>query len=501
MQTPRWTAAADPTRRRLLIGGSGLAGLALLGGCTTQREPSPTPVRAGDKRVREVEARRRRKGAPVREHSLRVDPTDVDLGGPVARTWTYNSKLPGPAIRVTEGDILKVSVSNQLPEKTTIHWHGVALRNDMDGAPGITQKPIEPGATFGYEFAVPYPGTYFFHPHVGLQLDRGLYAPLIVEARDEPGRYDHDVAIVLDDWVDGAGRTPEDVLAELDRTPPLTPEGRPAKGHSEFLGGGAGEVDYPHYLINGRLAAAPETVTAKPGDRMRLRLINAGSDTTFRVALAGHRMTVTHTDGYPVEPIDADVLVVAMGERYDVIVTLESGVFPLVAAAEGKAGLARALVRTGPGRVPGDGLRPPELRSRPLMATDLTAAEDVRLDAKKPDRTHNLFLGGETDSYRWKINAKTYPDTDPLPVAEGERVRLKLVNQTMMIHPIHVHGHTFAVRTPDGRPGPRKDTVIVKANEALEIDLVADNPGQWLAHCHNLYHMERGMMVVLSYMR
>jgi FtsP/CotA-like multicopper oxidase with cupredoxin domain len=206
-------------------------------------------------------------------------------------------------------------------------------------------------------------------------------------------------------------------------------------------------------------------------------------------------MTVSHSDGFPVMPVSTDALLIGMGERVDVTVDLADGVFPLVAAAEGKTGRALAMIRTSSGRPPAPGVVVPELGRRTLLGTDLAGAASVRHDSRDVDRRHDLALGGSMMPYRWTINGETFPDATPLPVSAGERVRLRFVNQTMMFHPMHLHGHTFGL--VDG--GARKDTVIVRPMQALEVDVDADNPGQWALHCHNIYHAETGMMTTLSY--
>ncbi len=207
-------------------------------------------------------------------------------------------------------------------------------------------------------------------------------------------------------------------------------------------------------------------------------------------------MTITHTDGYPVQPITADALLIGMGERFDVLVTLADGAFPLVASAEGKNGHGMAVVRTSPAAAPPAATATPsELTGRVLLGTDLTAAAQSRLPDRAVDLTHDLVLGGSMAGYRWTLNGKSFPDTAPLEVRQGQRVRLRFTNQTMMFHPMHVHGHTFALTAG----GARKDTVIVRPMQLLEVDIQADNPGQWATHCHNIYHAEAGMMTTLSY--
>jgi FtsP/CotA-like multicopper oxidase with cupredoxin domain len=410
--------------------------------------------------------------------------------------------------------VLRVDVDNQLPAATSVHWHGLALRNDMDGVPGMTQDPIAAGGAFRYEFTVPDPGTYFYHPHSGVQLDRGLYGVLVVDDPAEPGGYDQEWVVVLDDWVDGTGRTPDQVLADLQQAGgDGSMGGMEGMDHGSMMGGsmmggmggmagmqspllgGAGDISYPYYLVNGRAATDPDTLAAKPGQRVRVRFVNAGSDTAFRVAVGGHRMTVTHSDGFPVVPVPTDALLIGMGERFDATVTIGDGVFALVASAEGKQGQALAVIRTGAGRPPTADVKVRELSGKVLLGTALSAVESARLDRRSADRTHDLVLGGTMAPYRWTINGKTFPDTDPYRLIQGERVRLRFVNQSMMFHPMHVHGHTFALRSG----GARKDTVIVRPMATLDVDLEADNPGQWATHCHNIYHAETGMMTTLSY--
>lgn len=500
----------DLTRRHLLRGATGLAGALALGGLTACSTDAVGPTARA---VARAEAARRRSGRNVVTARLTPRPVTVNLGGQVAHTWAYGDSVPGPLLRATAGDLLRIEVDNQLPAETSVHWHGVALRNDMDGVPGMTQEPIGAGRAFRYEFTAPDPGTYFYHPHSGVQLDRGLYGVLVVDDPAEPGKYDEEWIVVLDDWVDGTGRTPDRVLADLRTGSDRGEGGMHGMGgmdHGSMMGGGmahtggamqsrllggAGDVSYPHYLVNGRTADAPATLTGKPGQQIRIRFVNAGSDTAFRVALGGHRMTVTHTDGFPVMPVPTDALLIGMGERFDVTVTLGDGAFPLVASAEGKKGQSLAVVRTGSGRTPAADVRPRELTRRVLLGSNLTAAAAVRLPKRAVDRQYDLVLSGTMGPYRWTINGKTFPDTAPLPVGDGERIRLRFANASMMFHPMHVHGHTFALRDT----GVRKDTVVVRPMQVLEVDLDAGNPGQWATHCHNVYHAEAGMMTTLSY--
>ncbi|MBV6695838.1 multicopper oxidase family protein [Kitasatospora aureofaciens] len=542
-----------PTRRTVLGAALAAAGTGLLAACSsdsmkgmdhsgTGHAAPTTPggfVAPNGPEVAAAEAKR--SPGPERKVALTATETGVDLGGRTVRTWAYGDRLPGREVRATAGETLALSLANHLPQPTSLHWHGLALRNDMDGVPGLTQEAVRPGVAFDYRFALTRPGTYWFHPHSGVQQDRGLYAPLIVEDPKEPLRYDKEWVVVLDDWVDGIdGSTPDAVLAELAKGMGGGHDmagmgnhdmsghdmagmgGHDMSGHdmagmgghdmagasgaqgpsrmlmgarSALLGGDAGDVAYPFHLVNGRLATAPETFTAKPGDRIRIRLINAGGDTAYRVALGGHELTVTHTDGFPVEQATTQALLLGMGERYDVLVTAQDGVFPLTALAEGKNATALALLRTGGGTAPDASVRPAELDGRLVGAAQLKADASVRLPARAPDRTVQLELTGGMAKADWAFNGRRYDPAQRHPVAVGERVRLEFRNTTAMWHPVHLHGHTFAL----AGDGPRKDTAIVLPGATLAVDFDADNPGLWMVHCHNVYHAETGMMTVLGY--
>ncbi|GAA1580790.1 multicopper oxidase MmcO [Kribbella sancticallisti] len=488
-------------RRSVLLGGAGvLAGCSTTGGSTTSS--STSLVGPSDPAVRRVESSRRGTGREQRV-SLTAVAARQDLGaGLRAATWTFDGRTAGTPVRMRAGDTLVAAVSNRLPggSSTSIHWHGVALRNDMDGVAGVTQAAVPSGGDFTYRFIAPDPGTYFFHPHVGVQLDRGLYAPLIVEDPKEPLAYGAEWVVLLDDWIDGVNGTPDDVFAEVRQGMAGSSTKYMLMGAtSKLLGGDAGDVSYPYHLVNGGVAADPDVFTAKPGERVRLRMINAGSDTAYRVALSGHRLTITHTDGFPVEPVQVDTVLIGMGERYDVLVTLGDGIFPLVALAEGKDQTGMALVRSGSGRRPATTFRPPELAGSVLQAGLMKAAEQVRLTQAQPDVTHQLKLTGGMDKYDWSVDGQRFdmenPTASPLLIREGQRVRLDFVNETEMWHPMHLHGHTFQI----GEAGPRKDTAIVLPRKTLSVVFDADNPGQWLLHCHNTYHGEAGMMALVAY--
>ncbi|WP_328557034.1 multicopper oxidase family protein [Streptomyces sp. NBC_00358] len=512
--------------RRSVLAGLGAVGTGLLAACGNEAPGAPSLLSPSGSQVARA-ARSRSGTGRVQSLNLTAAPATLDLGGGVlAKSWAFGGRVPGKEIRTSAGDTLSAELSNQLPgtTATSIHWHGISLRGDMDGVPPVTQPPVRAGSNFTYRFVTNAPGTYFLHPHVGVQVDRGLYAPLIVEDPREPLSYDDEWVVVLDDWLDGVTGTPDEVFATF--RPDMSgmtmrnsgPErARPSRSSSAssgdsdstrfrligatspLLGGDAGDVNYPYHLVNGRVPADPAVYTGKSGKRVRLRIINAGADTAYRVALGGHKLTVTHTDGFPVVHRQVDTLLIAMGERYDVLVTLGDGVFPLVALAEGKDATGMAVVRTGSGSTPEPTVRPAELDGSTVTAAQLRAAEGVQLQAKDPDLVHRVKLTGSMGRYDWAINGREFdmadPTANPLLVQEGQRVRLDFVNATNMWHPMHLHGHTYQL--DDG--GPRKDTTIVLPRSKVSVFFDADNPGQWMLHCHNAYHSEAGMMALLAY--
>jgi FtsP/CotA-like multicopper oxidase with cupredoxin domain len=503
----------------VVVGAGAFAGVRLLGG--------PQPVGPTNAIVAATEAARHSTGNIVRRE-LRAAPTTIDLAGRTVQTWAFDGTVPGPELRVKAGDELRIRLSNSLLAPTSVHWHGIALRNDMDGVPGITQDAVEAGSTFDYAFVAPHPGTYWFHPHVGVQLDTGLQAPLIVEDPHEPGQYDEEVVLLLDDWTDGWGDSPDQILARMKRDG-MTMAGSSMGGMAmdgmdmggtamggtdtgsmsmadgmpsadQPLGADTGDVDHPVHLINGRPPQDPFVIATTPGRRIRLRIINAGSDTAYRFAVGGHRLTVTHTDGFPVDPREVDTLILGMGERYDVVITAGDGAFPIVAVPEGKAAApAAAILRTASGLTPAPDARPAELDGRLLTYADLAPTAAAALEARAPDRELELNLQMINGGRQWFINGAPFGDHEALQVRAGERVRLVMTNTSMMFHPMHLHGHTFALVGANGRPGIRKDTVNVLPMSKVAVDLQADNPGQWALHCHNAYHAELGMMTVLSY--
>lgn len=494
MARRRETAQPECTRRAFLSGT--VAAAAAVTACG--RAPSPPGARRFDMTaaIEGTEAQRPHSGRTV-SATLTPQRAAVDLGGMSVHTLAYGDTIPGQAIRANVGDEIAVTVHNRLDHSTSVHWHGITLRNDMDGAAPATPD-IGAGQAFTYRFSAPRPGTYWAHPHTGLDADYGLYLPVIIDDPRERGDYDTEWIVVLDDWTDGVGPSPKKIFDGLRGRGMGHMPGMGSTG-SSLLGGDGGDVRYPVYLVNGRVPAAPTSFTARPGQRIRIRLVNAASDTAFRVALADHTMTVTHTDGYPVAPVDVDAVLIGMGERYDVIVTARDGAFALVAAAEGKNALARAVLTTAAGTAPDASYQPRELNGRVGTVEQFTATPEVDLRPGRADVSLMARLSGGMMGYDWTINGQQYENRRPLEIAQGQSASLYFANTTTMWHPMHLHGHTFQVIKADGSPGARKDTVIVAPRQNVEVAVLADNPGIWMLHCHNTYHQAAGMMTSLDY--
>lgn len=484
--------------RRTFLGGLGVvAATAALAGCATQPFGSAR-IMPTDALVGRYEAKRAASGKTITQ-ALSAEKFSTSIAGTDVRTWAYNGALNGPTIRTGAGDLLSVDLKNSLGDATSIHWHGLALRNNADGVPGLTQTAVAAGADYNYSFITPDPGTYWYHSHVEMQRERALYGALVIEDPKEPLSYDREWVVILDDWVDGMPDTPEQILASLSGMSGMDMGGGMLMGSSsDYLGGDAGDVTIPVHLLNGTSLDAPERFEAKMGDRIRLRIINAAGDTAYRVGAQGQQLTITHADGFAVQQADVDGVVVAMGERVDALLTVTQDQTALFALAEGKGGGALGIISTGAAAATLPSL-PAAIEGTVTDGGRLRAHESVLLPAKQVDRVINMELTGGMSKYDWGINGRRYDEASPFlgafELRLNERVRVNMKNSTMMWHPMHLHGHTFQL----DKQGARKDTVIVRPMQTVSFEFDAINPGQWLTHCHNSYHAARGMMGVFSY--
>jgi FtsP/CotA-like multicopper oxidase with cupredoxin domain len=439
---------------------------------------------------------------PAREFTLVAAPARASLVGPPhpeTDVWAYNGRTPGPDIRVRQGEHIRVVVENRLSEETTVHWHGIRLPNAMDGVPHLTQKPIAPGENFAYEFTCPDAGTFWYHPHqrTFVQVGRGLYGALIVEER-EPVLVDRDVTWVLADW-----RLLDDASISGDF----------GNMHDVSHNGRVGNT----VTVNGRI---PETFAVRAGERIRLRLINGANARIFGLEFEGHKPQIIALDGQPVEPhAPADGRVVlgpAMrvdllldmtaqpGQRFRVIDTLYRGleyrlldlVYGSNAPLRDLAGAARVRLADNP--LPEPNLDNAQRHQIVLGGGMMGAMRTAMLDGKQVDIRTLMH-----DGLVWAINGVAAKGHVHEPLLTLERNRpcvLELVNDTMWHHPVHLHGHSFRVITRDGKPTSHRewqDTVLLGKQERAEIAFVADNPGDWMIHCHILEHQAGGMMGVI----
>jgi len=426
--------------------------------------------------------------------TLRASAGRVSLVGPQnpsTEVWAYDGAVPGPELRFRQGERLHVEVENLLPEGTTVHCHGIRLPNAMDGVPHLTQPPISAsGGRFTYEFTLPDAGTYWYHPHMNSspQVGRGLYGPLIVEEEKAPP-VDRDLVWVLSDW-------------RLDR------EARIVDDFGNFMDAShAGRIGNT-VTING---AIRERFELRAGERIRLRLINAANARVFGLNFRGHDPVVIALDGHPVSPhrppngrivlgpaMRADIVLDATGEPgggYPVLDDFYPRLpYRLVTLVYPGAGSARGLA----------GTPLPMLAPNTVPEPNLERAERHRIDFGG-GMMGKMPMMASMRGMAWTINGEAMRsdshDHDPvLTLAQGRSVVLDLINDTLWHHPIHLHGHAFRVITRDGRPTPHRewlDTVLMAPRSRAEIAFVADNPGDWMFHCHILEHQAAGMMAVI----
>lgn len=432
-------------------------------------------------------------GAPAR--TLRAAPVTVRLvpePHPPTEVWAYDGTVPGPELRVPQGARLQIVVENGLPQETTVHWHGIRLPNAMDGVPHLTQAPILPGGSFTYDFDLPDAGTFWYHPHhrSSEQVGRGLAGALIVEER-VPIRVDRDVTWVLADW-------------RLDRAAAIT--GDFGHWHDASHAGRIGNT----VTINGRV---PDRFAVRQGERIRLRLINAANARIFGLDFADQPVEVIALDGHPVAPHAPEDgrVVLGPGMRADLVLDIVAAPGASVPVIDrfhprGQYRLVELAVAAEPlrARMPD---WPIALAPNPLPEPDLGAARRVEMVFGGGMMGRMMMGGGMMEMMRsgriWAINGVSALDHAPAPMltlARGESCILAMTNQTAWHHPMHLHGHAFRVLARDGRPTRHRewqDTVLVAPRERVEIAFVADNPGDWMFHCHILEHQHAGMMAVI----
>ncbi len=459
--------------------------------------------------------------APKPDYVLQVTEKSISPLGKPTEATLVNGKLPGTEIRYREGDMCRVVIQNNFKDSTfpsgttSVHWHGLIVPSWMDGVPDLTQFPIGSDQSFYVEFPIVQTGTYWYHSHSGLQEQLGLYGPFIVEERSPIHAYDHDVTCMANDWLN---QSPYDIVPEIRGEKPKTDAVKAPSGDLYNLPGAKADFDidvnYPGFMLNGASNENPWAYKCSPGDRLRLRLINAGTSTTFRVALDDHEMTVIACDGNPCEPFVVDSLVIAVAERYDVLVTVKnSGAFSLHWCALGQSNQVVGVIDAGSSSAKPNMDRPDfGKRIGGMGYYDQIKAPGDSQWPEGPANEIEIEFGGVMDKYLWSMGGQFYPEpyvpkematSKSMSIEAGQRVRVRLVNKTRMWHPMHLHGHSFRVLARNGewsqRNAPIKDTVGVGPWEEVDIEFFADNPGRWFFHCHNLYHFAAGMASVFQY--
>ncbi|MBI3016345.1 MAG: multicopper oxidase family protein [Candidatus Tectomicrobia bacterium] len=468
----------------------------------------------------------RRGSAAIREIHIETREVNWELApGKRIKAMAYNGQIPGPELRLKEGERVRISLKNSLSEPTTIHWHGVDVPNSMDGVPGITQKPVQPGETFIYEFEARPAGTRWYHTHFQghRQLDLGLYAPLIIEPGEpDPFPFDREYTLVMDDWATGTGttvaRTTEGTAGSragmggmmgmmrgmMGGSMGRMMEGMMGRGGMGTMMGDGQRSAYDTMTINGKAYPATKSLKVRKGERVRLRLINASADHTHVIRLAGHRLQVTHTDGNPlVQPLEVDAVPIVPSERYDVLFAADRpGAWFLYCVEPGHAAAGEQVLVVYEGREDAKPEAPVEgMAGLDLWHYSLGRSRDILPAASGQERAYYLVLsGGMMGSDVWTINGKQYPRTDPLRLRKGDLARVRFENHSMEAHPMHLHGQSFKILEVNGQRlvAPiAKDSVDVEAHMgSVDIEFTAHNPGDWFFHCHKPMHMEGGMITL-----
>ena len=543
---------------------------------------------------------------------LSIGEQEIEIGARRASAIAINGMLPGPLLRLREGQDTVIRVTNQLANETTsIHWHGLILPFRMDGVPGVSYPGIRAGETFTYRFPVRQNGTYWYHSHTAAQEQLGLYGPLIIDPPGrEPFRFDREYVVMLGDWL---WADPAVMLAKLKKDNSYSNYQRRTVGDfvsdagknglgvalADRLEWGKMRMDPTDladitghdftFLMNGLAPESNWTGIFRPGERVRLRFINSAAVTFFDVRIPGLRMTVVQADGQYVKPVTVDEFRIGIAETYDVIVEPnESSAYTIFAESLDRSGFARGtlapregmtaalperrkrVVRTmadmgmadmagmgtnssapksdagmagksgmsgeqkPPGKsganamsgMSGDGaaMHGPDKHGpgnsvvamaprnrlgesgtglegmpwRVLVYNDLESLEPG-YDRRPPEREIEIHATGNMQRYMWSFDGKKYSETmEPIRFNYGERLRFTWVNDTMMEHPLHLHGMFMELDNGRGVHKPRKHTIILKPGERLSSEITVDAPGLWAFHCHVLYHMEVGMFRVVS---
>jgi FtsP/CotA-like multicopper oxidase with cupredoxin domain len=431
---------------------------------------------------------------------LRIERRDIEVNSKPASV--LGVRQPDGTIGITTrvGTPFRVRVENHIEEPSLLHWHGLTPPWQQDGVPGISGPAIPPGGSADFDFPLRVGGTYWMHSHFGFQEQLLLAAPLIIKDGSEKSS-EQDIILELADF---SFTPPEKIYADLQaRQPPKMdmPDMAmaPIKSKPDL-----NDVQYDAFLANGRTLNDPEVVKVEPGGHVRLRIINSSSMSAYHIdlgELTGHLVAV---DGLPVHKIHGRSFPIAVAQRLDIelVIPKTAAAYPVRAVLEGERSQTGIVLLTGRGQVSRIS-RLADAASPPLTLDLERSLRAVKpLADRKANRTHVINLTGTMQGYQWSLNNVVWnKDVPPLEVAEGERVELVLTNQTMMPHPMHLHGHPFQIVAINGKrfPGAVRDTVLVPPKTTVIVAFDADNPGWWAFHCHLLYHQHAGMFTTLRY--
>ena len=444
------------------------------------------------------------------DFTVRIVPANIEVAPrQVVRTTTYGGIVPGPTLRMREGRAVTVDVINETDATDVVHWHGQIVPPSVDGVIELGTPAVHAHGKQRYRF-VPKPrGTRWYHSHVGMgkKAERGTFSGefgfVIVEPKNDPGRYDREVLVALHEW------DPQLVTSgghDAKRLPSLAQPASGMSGMSGTMGGGMTdmamlEAEYRVFSVNGRALGHGEPLRVRTGERVLLRVLNASATLSHRLALPGHRFTVVALDGNPVPtPRTVDAIELGVAERVDAIVEMDRpGVWVLGStdAEYRKRGLGIAIEYADHRGAP---VWHDPLTLEPWQYQSFGRAPHV--GSKKLDGHYELLLRQVMGTRNtWTINGRSYPKTAPIVVEQGKRYRIAFRNMSSMEHPMHLHGHVFELASIDGvaTSGVLKDVVVVRPMGRIEIDVSTYNPGDFLLHCHNELHMEGGLATTLSY--
>jgi FtsP/CotA-like multicopper oxidase with cupredoxin domain len=425
------------------------------------------------------------------DYRLVIEPVSLEIApGHLIKTVGYNGAVPGPLLRMREGSEVMIAVANNSGAEDIVHWHGLHIPSNVDGAMEEGTPMVMPGEARAYRFTAKPAGTRWYHSHAmaGQDLSKSLYSGqygfLVIEPRNHPGRYDQEVFIAMHHW------EPHFVsLQDVRKGPP------PDNGL---------EVAYKSASFNGKALGHGEPVRVREGQRVLFRLLNASATRDVMLALPGHRFEIVALDGNPVPtPQTLDALFLAPGERIDAVVVMNHpGVWVLGAVDDDDRAMGMGMVVEYAGATGEPQWQPMAMKmSWSYIPFGLISGAP----APEPDERIELLLqkipGGRGGFNRWTINGKSWPDSDPLLVKRGKRYRLVLHNLSSDMHPIHLHRHSFELTSFLGKPisGVVKDVFALPGRRDAEVDFVADNPGPSLFHCHMQDHQDFGFMALVKY--